>query len=92
MTELHIFNIITSSLPESYARVRSNWKLLPETERTINNLTSKLKAEETIIASYLKPAKEDTALPASGQQTDHNERIAGISIHIFIFSVYTLYV
>ncbi|XP_032798408.1 uncharacterized protein LOC116935156 [Daphnia magna] len=76
MAELHIINIITSSLPESYARARSNWTLVPEAERKVNNLTSKLKAEETIIASYLKPAKEDLALHASEQQTDQNERIA----------------
>jgi uncharacterized protein involved in exopolysaccharide biosynthesis len=86
MAELHISNIITSSLPESYARARSNWTLVPEAERTVNNLTSKLKTEETIIASYLKPAKEDMALHASEQQTDINERIAVIFIHIFLFS------
>lgn len=70
MAELHIINIITSSLPESYARARSIWTLVPEAERTVNNLISKLKAEETIIASYLKPAKEDIALHASEKQTD----------------------
>ena len=81
MTELHIINIITSSLPESYARARSIWTLVPEAERTVKNLISKLKAEETIIASYLKPAKEDIALHASEQQTD-TERTTGIFIHI----------
>jgi hypothetical protein len=80
MVDLHIINIITSSLPESYARARSIWTLVPEAERTVNNLISKLKAEETIIASYLKPAKEDIALHASEQQTD-TER-TGIFTHI----------
>ena len=81
MAELHIINIITSSLPESYARARSIWTLVPEAERTVNNLISKLKAEETIIASYLKSAKEDIALHASEKQTD-TERTTGIFIHI----------
>jgi hypothetical protein len=67
MTVLHIINIITSSLSETYARARSNINrtLVLETERTVNNLTSKLNAEETIIASYLKQAKQDMALPDS---------------------------
>jgi hypothetical protein len=87
MAELHI-NIITSSLPESYARARSIWTLVPEAERTVNNLISKLKAEETIIASYLKSAKEDIALHASEQQAD-TERTTGIFIHIQKKKTYT---
>ena len=61
MPEPHIINLIVSSLPESYARARSNWSLVPEVERNIGKLTSQLKAEETIIKSFAKPAT-DTAL------------------------------
>jgi hypothetical protein len=55
MQELHIINIILSSLPESYARARSNWNTIPVVERTVINLTGKLKAEEKILACYSKP-------------------------------------
>ena len=63
MPELHIINLIVSSVPESYARARSNWSLVPESNRTIGKLTSSFKAEETIIKSFAKPATE-TALAA----------------------------
>jgi hypothetical protein len=44
-----------------------------------------LKAEETIITSnYLKPAKEDTALYASVQQTDTMKE-SQLFLYIFFF-------
>ena len=75
MPEQHIINLIVSSLPESYARARSSWSFIPEAERTIGKLTSQLKAEETIIKSFAKPAT-DTALAVNH----------GIEIHIYIFT------
>ena len=64
MPELHIINLIIASLPETYARARSNWSLVPEIERTIGRLTSHLKAEEVIIKSYGKTTL-DVALVAN---------------------------
>jgi hypothetical protein len=64
--ELHIINIILSSPLESYARARSNWNTIPVVERTVINLTGKIKAVEKIIACYSKPIQNDTALHASG--------------------------
>jgi hypothetical protein len=66
MQELHIINIILSSLPESYARARSNWNTIPVAERTVINLTGKLKAEEKIIACYSKPVQTEIAFLAAG--------------------------
>ncbi len=65
MQELHIINIILSSLPKSYARARSIWTTTPEPDRTVTNLTSRLKSEEMIIATYSKK-KIETALFAAG--------------------------
>ena len=82
MPDLHIINLIIASLPEAYARARSNWSLVPEAERTISRLTSHLKAEEVIIKSYGKTTP-DVALIANNppgpaphrshdRQEDHN--------------------
>ncbi|EFX80096.1 hypothetical protein DAPPUDRAFT_318963 [Daphnia pulex] len=73
MQELHIINIILSSLPESYARARSNWNTIPVAERTVINPTGKLKAEEKIIARYLKPAQTETAFLAEGMNIPNNQ-------------------
>ena len=81
MPEPHIINLIVSSLPESYARARSNWSLVPEVERTIGKLTSQLKAEETIIKSFTKPAT-DTALAVN-----HGIVIRVVS-KLFIIQIY----
>jgi hypothetical protein len=75
MQELHIINIILSSLPESYARAKSNWNTIPVAERTVINLTGKLKAEEKIIACYLKPAQTETAFLAEGMNIPNNQML-----------------
>nr|CAH0100006.1 unnamed protein product [Daphnia galeata] len=77
MQELHIINIILSSLPESYARARSNWNTIPVAERTVINLTGKLKAEEKIIACYSKPVQTEIAFLAAGQNDNATQNTTG---------------
>lgn len=80
MQELHIINIILSSLPKSYARARSIWTTTPEPDRTVINLTSRLKSEEVIIDTYSKK-KTETALFASGNTL---ERSLNVSAYLTI--------
>jgi len=95
MPEQHIINLIVSSLPESYARVRSSWSFIPEAERTIGKLTSQLKAEETIIKSFAKPAA-DTALAVNHgieiQITYLHIHYIFTYLHIYIFTYIHIYI
>ena len=66
MQDLHLINVIIASLPEQYARARSNWILVPEPERTIGKLTSFLKTEESIIKSYEQPTTDNAFVANNG--------------------------
>ena len=66
MQDLHLINVIIASLPEQYARARSNWILVPEAERTIRKLTSFLKTEESIIKSYEQPTTDNVFVANNG--------------------------
>jgi gag-polypeptide of LTR copia-type len=71
MQELHIINIILSSLAESYARAKSNWNTIPVAERTVIN--GKLNTEEKIISCYSKPAQTETTFLAAGMNIPNNQ-------------------
>lgn len=71
-----IIGKIISSLPESFARVRTVWEGTPIVERTLENLQSRLIAEEKTIAAYkAESAHNNTvAYHASGTILEIKER------------------
>lgn len=63
-----LLNKIVHALPESYAQFRARWGETSAVDRTIDNLTLRLIAEEQIIASYQQNvSKDNTAFHASGK-------------------------
>ncbi|XP_045023002.1 uncharacterized protein LOC123467651 [Daphnia magna] len=59
--ERQILNKILASLPPNFRMVRSASTVVPVNERTIDNLTRRLVAEESVIASYESESKNETS-------------------------------
>ncbi|KAI9552532.1 hypothetical protein GHT06_020375 [Daphnia sinensis] len=59
--ERQILNKILAALPPNFRMVRSAWTVVPVNERTIDNLTRRLVAEESVIASYESESKNETS-------------------------------
>ncbi|KAK4017679.1 hypothetical protein OUZ56_033376 [Daphnia magna] len=57
--ERQILNKILAALPPNFRMVRSAWTVVPVHERTIDNLTRRLVAEESVIASYESESKNE---------------------------------
>jgi hypothetical protein len=52
LQDKYIINRMLQTLPESYRHVHSAWTNVPRDEKTIDNLTQRLIAEEGVVASY----------------------------------------
>ena len=57
--ERQILNKILAALPPTFRMVRSAWTVVSANERTIDNLTQRLVAEEKVIASYEFELKDE---------------------------------
>ena len=52
LQDKYIINRMLQTLPETFRHVRSAWTNVPTNEKTIENLTQRLIAEEGVVASY----------------------------------------
>jgi hypothetical protein len=74
--ERQILNKILASLPPTFRMVRSAWTVVPVNERTIDNLSRRLVAEESVIASYESESENEMSI-AFRAHNSSNQRPRG---------------
>ena len=75
--ERQILNKILAALPPTFRMVRSAWTVVSANERTIDNLTQRLVAEEKVIASYESELKDEETSTAFRAHNSSNQRPRG---------------
>ena len=74
--ERQILNKILAALPPTFRMVRSAWTVVPVNERTIDNLSRRLVAEESVIASYESESENEMSI-AFRAHNSSNQRPRG---------------